>query len=56
MSHQKQKACLLCQRPADHKYRPFCSKACADIDLDHWLNGRYQISDKKENDKEEPSV
>lgn len=25
------------------KYRPFCSKRCADIDLGNWLNGSYAI-------------
>jgi endogenous inhibitor of DNA gyrase (YacG/DUF329 family) len=24
-------------------YRPFCSKACADEDLAHWLSGRYVV-------------
>ena len=24
-------------------YRPFCSKACADIDLGRWLGGRYVV-------------
>ena len=25
------------------EYRPFCSKACADIDLSRWLGGRYVV-------------
>ena len=24
-------------------YRPFCSKRCADVDLQRWLSGRYAI-------------
>jgi endogenous inhibitor of DNA gyrase (YacG/DUF329 family) len=26
-----------------HDYRPFCSKHCAEIDLGHWLGGRYAV-------------
>ena len=25
------------------KFRPFCSKRCADIDLGRWLKGNYVI-------------
>jgi uncharacterized protein len=27
----------------EHRYRPFCSKHCAEIDLGRWLEGRYAI-------------
>jgi endogenous inhibitor of DNA gyrase (YacG/DUF329 family) len=36
-------ACPICRKPADAKYRPFCSKHCADVDLARWLNGRYVV-------------
>ena len=26
---------------SDMKYRPFCSKRCADIDLANWFNEKY---------------
>ncbi len=36
--------CPTCQtRPPDPKFRPFCSKRCADVDLQRWLSGRYAI-------------
>ena len=35
--------CPICSNPADEKYRPFCSKRCADVDLNRWLSGRYAI-------------
>jgi hypothetical protein len=35
--------CALCGKPQDPKYRPFCSKRCADIDLGRWLNEGYTI-------------
>jgi endogenous inhibitor of DNA gyrase (YacG/DUF329 family) len=36
-------ACPLCGKRADDHYRPFCSKRCADIDLNRWLGGVYAI-------------
>jgi len=41
----KQHICPICGKQTDNeKYRPFCSKRCADIDLGHWFNGSYVIS------------
>lgn len=35
--------CPICDKKTDAKYRPFCSKRCADVDLGKWLNGSYAI-------------
>lgn len=35
--------CPVCKKPSDPKYRPFCSKRCADVDLGRWLTGSYVI-------------
>ncbi len=36
--------CPICRRqPADEKYKPFCSKRCADVDLQRWFAGSYAI-------------
>lgn len=36
--------CAQCQkRPVSADYRPFCSKRCADVDLNQWLVGGYAI-------------
>ncbi|MFT4098762.1 MAG: DNA gyrase inhibitor YacG [Rhodoblastus sp.] len=35
--------CPICAKPALERYRPFCSKRCADIDLNRWLKGGYAI-------------
>ena len=40
---QKLGACPVCKAPADHHYRPFCSRRCADVDLSRWLRGAYAI-------------
>ncbi|HEV2532119.1 DNA gyrase inhibitor YacG [Phenylobacterium sp.] len=35
--------CPICGKPSDPATRPFCSKRCADVDLQRWLSGRYAI-------------
>lgn len=35
--------CPICGKPADKSYAPFCSKRCADVDLNRWLSGVYKI-------------
>ena len=35
--------CPICQTPSVHKYHPFCSARCADIDLHKWLGGHYAV-------------
>ena len=35
--------CPICGRPRDERWRPFCSKRCADVDLGRWLTGAYAI-------------
>ena len=37
------KRCPICGKPALQRFRPFCSKRCADIDLNRWLSGRYAV-------------
>lgn len=36
-------SCPICGRESDPKYRPFCSRRCADVDLGRWLKGAYAI-------------
>lgn len=33
--------CPICKKATVTKYRPFCSKHCADVDLGRWFNGAY---------------
>ncbi len=40
--------CVVCGKPQDPKYKPFCSKRCADIDLSRWLKGVYAIPAEEE--------
>ena len=32
--------------------KPFCSKRCADIDLNRWLSGVYAVPAKEEDDED----
>jgi endogenous inhibitor of DNA gyrase (YacG/DUF329 family) len=38
--------CPICPKETDPKYRPFCSRRCADVDLGRWLNGSYAVPAK----------
>ncbi len=35
--------CPICGKPTVQEFRPFCSKRCADIDLNRWLSDVYSI-------------
>ena len=36
--------CAICRRkPVVDAYKPFCSKRCADVDLQRWFSGGYVI-------------
>lgn len=35
--------CPMCKRETEAKWRPFCSKRCADLDLGKWVTGSYAI-------------
>jgi endogenous inhibitor of DNA gyrase (YacG/DUF329 family) len=35
--------CPICRKPAVEKFRPFCSKRCADVDLHRWFSGTYSV-------------
>ena len=36
--------CPICGKPTVVAYKPFCSKKCADVDLNQWLVGNYRIA------------
>jgi endogenous inhibitor of DNA gyrase (YacG/DUF329 family) len=45
--------CVICAKPQDPKYRPFCSKRCADVDLNRWLSGGYAIPAVEEDEPDD---
>ncbi|SPJ26426.1 DNA gyrase inhibitor YacG [Palleronia abyssalis] len=48
--------CPICTKDPDPKYRPFCSKRCADIDLGKWLSGSYAVPAEDEEGWDEDTV
>jgi uncharacterized protein len=47
-------SCPICSRPVDAKYRPFCSRRCADVDLGRWLTGSYVLPTDETDEDELP--
>ena len=37
------KPCPICAKPAVEAHRPFCSRRCADVDLQRWFAGSYVV-------------
>lgn len=47
--------CPTCGKPVDPAFRPFCSKRCADVDLQRWLSDRYVVPGGEDDDENPPS-
>ena len=37
------RSCPVCAKPTEPAFKPFCSKRCADVDLNRWLTDRYAV-------------
>jgi uncharacterized protein len=37
------KPCAICGKPQVARFAPFCSRRCANVDLNRWLSGAYAI-------------
>jgi uncharacterized protein len=49
--------CPICGRASVVEMRPFCSKRCADVDLNRWLSELYRVpSDEPPASDEEPAT
>jgi endogenous inhibitor of DNA gyrase (YacG/DUF329 family) len=51
------RTCPICRRPLGARedalrFRPFCSKRCADVDLGRWLKGAYAIPAQEADDED----
>jgi len=44
---QARKRCSICGKPADARYRPFCSRRCAAIDLGRWFSESYAVPEQE---------
>jgi endogenous inhibitor of DNA gyrase (YacG/DUF329 family) len=43
--------CPICRKPATPDYRPFCSRRCANVDLQRWMSGTYAIPASDDDDR-----
>ncbi|MGH6665759.1 MAG: DNA gyrase inhibitor YacG [Pseudolabrys sp.] len=44
--------CPICGKATEQAFKPFCSKRCADIDLNRWLSGVYAVPVKEDEDED----
>ena len=35
--------CPICDATSEDRFRPFCSRRCADVDLSRWFSGGYAV-------------
>ncbi len=47
--------CVLCARAVHENYKPFCSRRCADVDLNRWLSEGYRIPVQDEDFPTDPA-
>jgi hypothetical protein len=55
----KRKPCPICGKPVEQRYRPFCSRRCADVDLHRWLSGGYTVpvtADEEEDERRDEGI
>ena len=48
--------CAICGKPQEVRFKPFCSKRCANVDLSRWLKGAYAIPGRDEDEGEGRSI
>jgi uncharacterized protein len=44
--------CPICGKPQVRDFRPFCSRRCADVDLNRWLSGAYVVPGAQDQDED----
>jgi endogenous inhibitor of DNA gyrase (YacG/DUF329 family) len=45
--------CPICGKPTAEQFRPFCSRRCADVDLNRWLSDVYAVPAKDDEEEDE---
>ncbi len=51
-SEATRETCPICGKPAERNTRPFCSRRCANIDLNRWLSGVYAVPVREAEDED----
>ena len=46
------KPCPICGKPSAPEFRPFCTRRCANVDLNRWLGGLYAVPVKDDEDED----
>jgi len=49
-------SCPICGRPTVERFKPFCSRHCADVDLGRWFQGVYRIPESDETKEGAPGA
>ncbi|MGH6673976.1 MAG: DNA gyrase inhibitor YacG [Xanthobacteraceae bacterium] len=44
----------MCGKPVAEQYRPFCSRRCADVDLNRWFSGIYAVPATEQEEDQSP--
>jgi hypothetical protein len=52
VSGPRARRCPICGKPAVAEFRAFCSRRCADVDLNRWLSGVYAVPGKAEEEED----
>jgi endogenous inhibitor of DNA gyrase (YacG/DUF329 family) len=52
MTDVVQKPCPTCGKEQVQQFKPFCSRRCADVDLNRWLSGVYAIPVVEDEDED----
>jgi endogenous inhibitor of DNA gyrase (YacG/DUF329 family) len=53
VSGPRARRCPICGKPAVAEFRAFCSRRCADVDLNRWLSGVYVVPGKPDEEEED---
>src|SRR3954466_12312321 len=46
------KLCAIWGKPEVEQFKPFCSRRCADVDLNRWLSGVYAVPTNEAEDED----
>jgi endogenous inhibitor of DNA gyrase (YacG/DUF329 family) len=44
--------CPICSKSTVEQFKPFCSRRCADVDLNRWLSGVYAVPTEEAEDED----
>jgi endogenous inhibitor of DNA gyrase (YacG/DUF329 family) len=48
-----ERLCPICGKPTQPDSRPFCSRRCANVDLQRWFSGAYAVPAAEPDDEDD---